>query len=152
NDAAETNLWSPAGAFTGRGQELAALAEMIDRGERLVTLTGVAGIGKTRLALEYAAAHRRAHAHDGGTSAWFFDLTECRDLDGICGAIGRAWGVRLVHGDAAEQIGHALAGRGRALVVLDNCEQAIEAASGLVARWLALAPRTQFLVTSRETM
>ena len=54
--------------------------------------------------------------------------------------------------DAVAQLGHAIAGRGRCLVILDNLEQVLEPAAAVVHRWLERAGAASFLVTSRERL
>lgn len=151
--AVRGNLPAEAGSFVGRVADLDALAEDFRRGERLVTLLGPGGAGKTRLALRYASRHLAGPPVPTG-GAWFCDLTEARTLQGVAGTVAAALGIPLV-GDAAgsaERLGVAIAGRGPLLLVLDNFEQAVEHAPATVGRWMAAAPDARFLVTSRELL
>ena len=115
---------------------------------RLVTLVGAGGMGKTRLAVRYG--WRSLGEWPGGV--WFCDLTEARSLNGIASAVAGALGVQLGRGDPVEQLGHAIAGRGRCLMILDNFEQVVEHAAATVGRWLERAGEARFLVTSRERL
>ncbi|WP_437620425.1 ATP-binding protein [Sorangium sp. So ce1151] len=141
----------PASRFIGREGELAGIAELLRRGDRLVTLWGPAGMGKTRLALELASRWAGAQA---GEAVWLCELTACRDLRAVCGAVARAIGAQVAAGrreaTLVERIGRALAAEGRALLVLDNLEQVIEAAAPALDAWVRAAPELRFLVTSRE--
>ncbi|XXY53422.1 tetratricopeptide repeat protein [Sorangium sp. So ce269] len=141
----------PASRFIGREGELAGIAELLRRGDRLVTLWGPAGMGKTRLALELASRWAEAQA---GEAVWLCELTACRDLRAVCGAVARAIGAQVAAGrreaTLVERIGRALAAEGRALLVLDNLEHVIEAAAPALDAWVRAAPELRFLVTSRE--
>lgn len=134
--------------FVGREGPLQQTAAAFDGGARLVTLAGIGGIGKTRLALCFA--RRWLGAWPGG--AWFCDLSSARSLDGIVHAVAQGLDIELGRGDVVKQLGSAIAGRGRVLVVLDNFEQVVEHAEGVVGTWLQRAPQALFLVTSREAL
>ncbi len=136
------------GAFIGRGEELAWLAARIDAGERLITVTGPGGMGKTRLTRELVRRH--AERFDG---AWLADLTEVVTVEGLAAAVAHALGVPTGRGEAlADTLGHALEARGRVLLVLDNFERLVGAAGGLIGAWLHAAPELVLLVTSRERL
>ncbi|WP_317452183.1 MULTISPECIES: ATP-binding protein [unclassified Streptomyces] len=133
--------------FVGRRTELervsAALAE-----HRLVTVTGVGGVGKTRLALR--AAHRAADRHPDG--AWWADLGQ---LDGerllvplVADAVDLA---DHATGTAAAGLRRRLADT-RLLLVLDSCEHLAEPCARLVAELLAAAPGLTVLATSRRPL
>lgn len=140
------NLLVPDDSYVGRAHVRAHVATLLDH-ERVVTLTGPGGVGKTRLALE--VARDVAHRWPGGV--WVCDLTAARSVDGIAAAVGRALGVHL-EGDPVQRVGHALATRGPMLVVLDNFEQVVEHAEATVEAWSEAAPLARFLSTSREPL
>jgi len=136
----QTNLPVPATPFLGREAELAELAALLARDEvRLLTLTGAGGTGKTRLALQSAAA--AADAFPGGV--WWVPLAPLRDpvlvLESAASALSAS-------GDLAEHIGDT-----RLLLVLDNFEHLTRAAADL-APLLARCPKLTLLVTSREPL
>ena len=137
-------------AFVGRGDMLTALAARFDAGDpvRLVSLLGIGGIGKTRLALRYA----RDWLGDYPGGAWFCDLSSARSLDGIVHAVAQGLDVPLGKTSPVQQLGAAITGRGRCLVILDNFEQVTRHAEATVGQWLERAPEARFIVTSREVL
>ncbi len=147
---------SARGAFIGRARELHALGERIDDGARLVTITGAAGIGKTRLALEWAASALSVLPERDGARFFFCDLSEAKGIDDVCAILARALDVPLAAGGTADevvaQLGRALAEPRRSVVLLDNLEQLVDVAPRMLGPWLSLAPRAQFVVTSRERL
>ena len=153
------DLWSPVrqvrhnlpaerDSFVGRALELRDLAARLDAGQRLITVLGPGGTGKTRFVRRYG----RAWLGDWPGGVYFCDLSEARSLDGIFFAVASALDVPLGREDAVVQLGHAIAGRGRCLVILDNFEQLVEHAAATVGRWLDRAPDAAFVVTSRERL
>jgi serine/threonine protein kinase/predicted ATPase/Flp pilus assembly protein TadD len=152
-----TNIGPQATSFVGRVAELADLHQLFRQGTRLVTLLGPGGIGKTRLSLQFGTqlvnhfqGHDERKRARGGV--WFVDLTEARDVDGICAAMSRGLDVPLAPDDAVAQLGHVVASKGETLLVLDNFEQVIEYANDTVAKWLRAAPNARFVVSSRELL
>jgi predicted ATPase/class 3 adenylate cyclase/Tfp pilus assembly protein PilF len=142
------NLPSERDAFVGRGAELRALAAQLDDGARLITVQGPGGTGKTRLVRRYGLTW----LGDWPGGVYFCDLSETRSLEGIHFAVASALDVPLGRDDAGVQLGNAIAGRGRCLVILDNFEQVVEHAAATVGRWLDAAPAAAFIVTSRERL
>lgn len=155
--------WGPPRTVTDRGVtgELPLeLTSFIDRrtevleiknhlsDSRLVTLAGIGGVGKTRLALRAASNARRDFA-DG---VWVVDLGDVRDPALLIEVIAAAVGVR---GDSArpmlEVLVEFLSSR-EALLVMDNGEQVVEALAGLVERLLLACRSLRVLVTSREPL
>jgi len=143
---APANLPAERDPFVGRDAELHSLAQQWVSGARLVTLTGIGGSGKTRLARRYAL--KSLQAWPGGV--YFCDLSEARSQDGICFAVASALGVQVKEQDPAALLGHAIAGHGRCLLILDNFEQVSAFAPTTVGRWLERAALASFMVTSRE--
>jgi predicted ATPase len=142
----------PLSSFVGRAATLEALHKSLLAGERLVTLVGPPGIGKTRLAARYAQTYGNAYPTGG---AWFCDLTLARDAvqatAAVCTALGILTTELPAHAGGRDAVGTALASRGATLLVLDNFEQLVHAAD-LVARWCLDAPLLRVLVTSRERL
>ena len=131
-------------AFVGRRDTLDELARRFDAGARLVSLTGIGGTGKTRLAMRFAWDW----LGDFPGGAWFCDLAQARGVDGIASAVGQALDVPLGKEDAVTQLGHAIAGRGACLMILDNFEQVAGHAEATLGKWLDRAREARFLVTS----
>jgi protein kinase-like protein/NB-ARC domain-containing protein len=135
-------------AFVGREPDVAALRSEFSDGARLVTLTGVGGMGKTRLASGYAWRN----LDDWPAGVWFCDLTQARGIDGIASALASVFSVPLGAGDPLDQLGRVIAGHNRCLLILDNFEQVAAHAEQTVGRWMRQAPQARFLVTSRERL
>ena len=134
--------------FFGREDDLDTLAELL-RQERLVTITGVGGGGKTRLAVE-VARHVIGAFPDG---VHFVDLAPIRDGELVSRAVADAIGVTVVaHGASVhEQTVRAIGDR-RVLVVLDNCEHLLNASADHTMRLLEDCPHLAVLATSREPL
>ncbi|MEM9070865.1 MAG: AAA family ATPase [Myxococcota bacterium] len=139
--------YAPASAFVGRERELETLVGLVDEA-RLVTLLGPGGMGKTRLAAEYAAHHAESFAREGGT--YFVDLTSARDSSSALSRCATALGAAAE--DPEEGIVRAIAHLGRVLIVLDNVEHVATALAPWVERWLADAPSARILSTSRVAL
>jgi non-specific serine/threonine protein kinase len=132
-------------SFVGREKELTECAELL-REARLLTLTGIGGCGKTRLALKLAE-HLLARYPDG---VWFVDLAPLSDARGVADALALALTVRGELGTGlTETLCRHMRGK-RALLVLDNCEHLLESSTELVDALLGAADELRILITSRE--
>ena len=133
-------------SFIGRDEDIDAVAALLE-GNRLVTITGPGGIGKTSLATESA----RASADRSPDGAWFVALADVADPTTVRSVIARTIGLFDGPGrPASEALAHYLKDR-RVLLVLDNFEHLLEAASD-VAFILAASPGSRVLVTSRAPL
>ncbi len=144
---ARSNLPEVFTSFVGRARELAELRALLAC-NRLVTLTGPGGVGKTRLALQAAAAVR----DDWQDGVWFVDLAPIVDPTFVPNAIAQTLGVIEV---GSEPLAETLRSRLRpmhSLLILDNCEHLIEACADLVESLLRTAPNLRFLATGREAL
>ena len=135
-------------AFVGRREPLAELARRLDAGARLISVLGPGGTGKTRLVTRFGWSSLT----DFPGGVWFCDLSEARSLDGIVYAAAQGLDVPLGKDDPVTQIGRAIAGRGRCLVILDNFEQVARHAEETLGQWLSRASNARFLVTTREVL
>ena len=116
-DASPGNLRPQVTSFIGRESEVVKIETAL-RAHRLVTLTGVGGVGKTRLALEVAA--RLADEFPDGV--WFFELAAVTDPAAVPDAVAAVLGITQQPGKTvSESLAAALEGRLR-LLVIDNCE------------------------------
>jgi predicted ATPase/DNA-binding XRE family transcriptional regulator len=141
------NLPAQLSSFVGREREQAELRRLIAT-NRLVTLTGSGGSGKTRLALQVAQALLGEFA--GG--AWLADLTALSDPALVLPAVAAVCGVPEAAGRSL-QAGLAEFLRDRQLLLLlDNCEHLIEASAQLAEALLRAAPQLRLLATSREPL
>ncbi|MGA5500532.1 AfsR/SARP family transcriptional regulator [Streptomyces umbrinus] len=141
----------PLGPFVGRVEELDGLRTALDR-ERLVTVVGPGGVGKTRLVLEACVLMQPAY-----DDVWWVDLASA-DGAGVLAAIAGALGLsdasvrpdQPPH-DYVHRLTSFLAGR-RAILVLDNCEHLLDAVAPLVAVLLGRCPALTVLTTSRAPL
>ena len=157
----------PPTSFIGRDDDVAGVLKKLAE-ERLVTLTGPGGVGKTRLATEVASrlAGATVPAASGGPArlggpAYLAELAPVSDPSEVPYAVLDALGLRerviarhgadQAHADPADRLCAALGDR-EAVLILDNCEHLIEAAASLADRLLTDCPRTRIIATSREPL
>jgi predicted ATPase/class 3 adenylate cyclase len=145
-DAVRGNLPAQLSSFVGRAPELDDLVTRL-REHRLVSLVGVGGTGKTRLALEAAATA----AGDYGDGTWFVDLAPVADPARVVQAAVDAVGARDTGAEAVDGLITHVRGW-RALVILDNCEHVLLAAADLAAALVGGCPGLRVLCTSREPL
>ena len=145
-EASPSGLPTQLTGFIGRGRELAELEQILGE-SRLVTLTGPAGSGKTRLALELVRTRRTPI----GPVHWV-DLAALRESGLVASAVAEAIGLReeVRPGDLAA-LARLLVDQS-ALIVLDNCEHLVEACAELADRLLRECPGLWILATSREAL
>ena len=141
------NLPQQLSSLIGRESVVAELAEAV-RASRLVTLNGVGGVGKTRLALE-VGAEVAGEFPDG---VWMVDLASIGDSASIPSAIATVVGI-TPQGDAPliDTVAEALGGR-RLLLVMDNCEHVLTAAASAVEAILTRSRSVKIVSTSRESL
>jgi predicted ATPase len=144
-DRTPGNLRPAATCLIGREPELDDVQAAV-RAHRLVTLTGVGGVGKTRLSLEVAS--RLADEFPDGV--WLFELAAVADPGAVPDAVAAVLGIIQQPGKTvSESVAAALEGRVR-LMVIDNCEHVLNAAADLIEAILAQSETVKILVTSRE--
>jgi predicted ATPase/DNA-binding CsgD family transcriptional regulator len=144
-DASPGNLRSATSSFIGRESELDEVQAAV-KAHRLVTLTGVGGVGKTRLALEVA----RRLVDEFPDGVWFFELAAVTDPAAVPDAVAAVLGItQQPDKSVSESVAAALEGRVR-LLVFDNCEHVLDAAADLIEAILAASAATKIVATSRE--
>ncbi len=145
-DVVPGNLPLQSSSFVGRDRDVATIVDAVG-GHRVVTLFGVAGVGKTRLAVQ-SAATLAPQFRDG---AWLIELAPVIDGDGVDRAVAavfmlqpepaRTWRQVVVDGLAGRDV----------LLVIDNCEHVLDDVAALVETLVA-CPTVRVLVTSRESL
>jgi predicted ATPase/class 3 adenylate cyclase/DNA-binding CsgD family transcriptional regulator len=132
-------------SFVGRDKELRQVRELL-ADNRLVTLTGTGGVGKTRLAVQVAAQV----AGEFGDGVWYVDLAPITDPDLVPVTVARALGLPDQPGRSTMDTLIRFVAVRQMLVVLDNCEHLLEASAALAVGLLGAAAGVTCLATSRE--
>ena len=150
----KNNLVDNTDRFIGRGVELAHIEALLADRARLISLMGVAGVGKSRLAAE--VARRQIDGYDAGGGLWRCALAEAGSLDDAISAVAKVLDVRLggaASADtAARQLGDAMSGRGPMLLLLDDADEVGAALGPVLSGWLAQAPDLAILRTARSAL
>ncbi|MFD9668503.1 protein kinase [Rhodococcus sp. NPDC059968] len=132
-------------SFVGRRQELAAARKLLTSA-RLLTLTGIGGVGKSRLARRIATDIRRVF----DDAVWLVELGDLHDPDLLAEILATSLHLRTDTGLPVEHILIQHLASRRLLLVLDNCEQIITAVARLTETLLRACPDLRILATSRE--
>jgi len=134
--------------FIGREREVEEIASLLET-SRLLTLTGAAGCGKTRLAMECASrfAARRAESR-----TWLVPLAPLGDPENVVAAIAAVVDARQERGRALEDTIVSALGQREGLLILDNCEHLLAECARLVGRVLSSSSGVTVLCTSREAL
>jgi predicted ATPase len=135
--------------LVGRAAELADLHQLVGSGERLITLLGPGGVGKSRLAREAA----RQQISTFRSRVWVADLSGAKTVEGLCLAVSEALGVALpAAGSPIEAVGVLLNARRQCLVVLDNVEQLAKEIGPVLTAWHQAAKDAHLLICSRVAL
>ena len=146
-DALATNLPVHLTPFVGRVNELLSARKLLYE-NRLVTLSGPGGVGKTRLAVELAA--EAFDAYPGG--AWFVDLSPVTDPAAVGGDIAATLHLHGKESRTPLELVSSHFADDRVLLVVDNCEHVVGAVAAFVDALLRACPRLDVVVTSREPL
>ncbi|WP_205315244.1 ATP-binding protein [Nonomuraea lactucae] len=140
------NLPADLTSFVGRKRELAEIKRLLSV-SRLVTLTGVGGVGKTRLALRAATDQRRAF-----DAVWLIDFTSLTDPALVVQTVAATMGLRDDPSASPLEVLSKVVASNHTLLVLDNCEHLLQACASLADHLLRVAPELQILATSRQSL
>ncbi|MEU9187426.1 AAA family ATPase [Streptomyces sp. NPDC048484] len=141
------NLPAGLSLFVGRTSECAAVAEALEV-NRLVTLTGIGGVGKTRLALQ-VAGHVQSRFADG---VWLVELAELRGRALLVRAVADAVGLRERSARPLPEVLAEFLTDKSTLLILDSCEHLLHDCAALVRSLLRNAPGLRVLITSRQPL
>jgi predicted ATPase/class 3 adenylate cyclase len=144
-DAFPGNLPAQLSSFIGRQAEVSRIAAALTE-SRVVTITGVGGVGKTRMAIQVAAELLPRYRE----GAWLVELAPVRDPDGVVGAVAAAFRLTNRSGQTIDESLLEMLANKHLLLILDNCEHLIGAAARLVTRIERECPGVVMLATSRE--
>jgi len=146
-EATPNNLPQQLTSFVGRAREIDDVGALLTR-TRLLTLSGIGGLGKTRLALQIAGSVLDRY-RDG---VWFVDLAAIHDGALVASEAANVLGVREEPGRPILQTLCTHLKTRELLLILDNCEHLVQACAELAARILRATPDVQILATSREAL
>jgi predicted ATPase/class 3 adenylate cyclase/DNA-binding CsgD family transcriptional regulator len=132
-------------SFVGREADIAHVRDLVIK-NRLVTLTGAGGVGKTRMAIQVAGQF----SADFSDGVWYVDLAPITDPDLVPITTARALGLPEQPGRSTVDTLRRFVADRQMLVVLDNCEHLLDASAALVLALLETCPRLTLLTTSRE--
>ena len=143
----KSGLPTPPDRFVGRRRELSEIEGLLER-HRCVTLTGVGGSGKTRLAVE--TAHKAVARYPDGVR--WVELATLKDEDALAEHILLSFGDPGSHSDDPQGLLIEVLQEEHLLLLLDNCEHLIGPVAQLAAQLLSNCPLLQILATSRESL
>lgn len=141
------NLPAESASFVGRRTEAAAIKRLLAQ-SRIVTLVGLGGVGKTRLALQTATNLSKAYP-DG---VWFIELGSVQDAHTLSHTMAQTLGIRDLSGRDMMSVIIDYLHHKQCLLVMDNCEQIIDECARLVHIVTTSLPNVQILATSREAL
>ena len=145
-------LNAPPNTWVGRTSDLSQIEEFVNSELRLITIKGIGGIGKTRLAQEFLWRHVQQHQ---SVNAQWIDMSDVRAQAQIWPTMGAVLRLSLegeTDQDHANQLGRALAGQGPSIFVLDNVEQISDQLAPWLQEWRAVAPEVTWILTSRRRL
>ena len=144
-ERAPHNLPVQLSSFVGREGQIKELGDLV-RQSRLVTLSGIGGVGKTRLSLQVAADV----LSDFTDGAWFVELAPLAEAGLLADTVANALSIPQDSTASAERRVFKFLAERRTLVVIDNCEHLIDDVAGFVDSLLRACPEVHVIATSRE--
>lgn len=141
------NLPEPLTSFVGRERELVEIKRLLSK-NRLLTLVGAGGIGKTRLALQLSAEVKDAY-RDG---VWFIDFASLDDPELVPNVVAQTLGVQQSAGQSLVEVLCRHVKGQRLLLIFDNCEHVLDASARVAEAMLRGAPEPTIVATSREPL
>lgn len=138
-------------SFVGRTAELAQLRQLLAGDSRLVTICGLGGAGKSRLAAELVG-RLPADRAERPTTIWWVPLASVSDPGSVATAVAGALRLPALAGASVEELMVGRLSVGCAVLVLDDCEQVAAAVAGLVSQLATRCPRLRVLTTSRTPL
>jgi predicted ATPase/class 3 adenylate cyclase len=146
-DAGPTNLPAPESSLIGREHEQLEVERLLEE-SHLVTITGVAGAGKSRLALEIAGNSR----HRFNDGVWLVELATVTSDSLVAQAVAHTIGLQESSGRVAVDVLIDYLHDGERLLVLDSCEHVLDGVRELVGRLVGTASDLRILATSRQVL
>ena len=143
----QSNLPHYLSALIGREQDLAQLQALL-RLERLITVTGAGGVGKTRLMI---ACAREIESHFNA-GAWLIELANQNDPQMVPAAVAASLSIEVKDASSATEAIARFVRDKQILLLLDNCEHLVDAVAALVESLLEIAPRLQVMASSQEIL
>ncbi len=146
-EATPNNLAQQLNSFVGRGRELADVRRLL-AANRMVTLAGMGGIGKSRLSVQLGAEL----LDDYPDGVWLIELAPLADAQLVPQALASVLGVKEEAGGTVLDALLKFARDRTLLIILDNCEHLVHACADLAKRLLQAGPRVKILATSRDAL
>jgi len=146
-DALPNNLPIQRTRFVGREHTVAEVKELVNR-DRLVTLVGSGGVGKTRIAMQ-VGADLLDHYPDG---VWFVDFAPITDPELVSSVIAQVLGMSQQEGKRVDESIPPWLKRKKLLLILDNCEHVLEPVATIAAAIIGTAPDVRIMNTSRQML
>ncbi len=146
-DALPNNLPIQSTRFVGREQDVAEVKKLVSR-DRLVTLVGSGGVGKTRIAAQ-VGADLLDHYPDG---VWFVDFAPITDPELVSSVIAQVLGMPQQQGRRVDESIPPWLKRKKLLLIFDNCEHVIDALAAIAAAIIKTAPEVRIVNTSRQAL
>ncbi len=147
-------LHLPANRFVGRSKEWHQLDLLWEQGSQLITLLGPGGVGKTRLARQYAQYQREQQRWAGGV--WYCDLNFTSSFWEVLETMAQTLQVEIPHTStlhgALSSMGQVIRSHGPSLWIFDHLDQLIKFSHDTLGSWLSLAPQARFIATTRQRL